>query len=167
MENTDIQLALDKYDEALNKVFQDGDIITGYSQGCIFTVMLASKLEKTKKIDKIILLDGDLKFKEPNKHTREEVIELINWAISEDFDLEELSPEPLETFTEKIIATSIVNSTWDFEPVTIDSPVLYIGTDPTEDNLYNIAPHAEFIYVEADHISLIRNDVHKIIKYLK
>ena len=167
MKKTDSQMCLEKYYEAIKDVFQDGDIIAAYSQGCIYSIMISAKLEQEKKIGKILLIDGDLKFKETNKADREEVMGLVNDMAQTDFDLEELFPEPFEIFLEKVIVVSIINSVWDFEPVSIESPVIYFGTEGMEENLFTIAPNAEFIPVDANHYTIIDKDRFKIIEYFK
>ncbi len=167
MKKTDTKTVLDKYYDAIKDLFQDGDIIAGYSQGGIFTMLLASKLEQEKKVDKCILIDTVLNFKETNEVDREEVMGLIDMVQATDFDLEELSPEPFDIFTEKVVEVCRINSLWDFEPVTIDSPVIYLSTTPHEEELYNIANNPEFVVIDADHVSIVEKDVPKIVKYFK
>ena len=64
MQKTDSSTAVEQYCEAILEVFQDGDIIAAYSQGCIYAVMITSMIEKVRKVGKCILIDGDLEFKE-------------------------------------------------------------------------------------------------------
>ena len=75
--------------------------------------------------------------------------------------------EPFDIFTEKIVEVCRINSLWDFEPVTIDSPVIYLSTEPGEDELYDVANNPEFVLIDADHVSIVGNDASKIVKYFK
>lgn len=53
---------LEMYYDAIKDVFQDGDIIVGYSLGCVFASLITERLEKTKTVGKCILIDGALIF---------------------------------------------------------------------------------------------------------
>ena len=190
MQKTDSSTAVEQYYQAILDVFQDGDIIAAYSQGCMFAVMITSMLEKVRKVGKCILIDGDLEFKETEPVNKEEALGLVMTVISSRFDfdesaiqldqlsseqLSELIPEEfaamipgeLDVFVQKIIVISIINSVWDFEPVSLDSHVVYLSTEPKYEDFSKYAHDFEYISVEAEHLKLMDEHADRILKYVK
>ena len=60
IKNTDHNMTFEKYWNAIKDIFQDGDIIAGYSLGCLFAILIAEKLEKDRKIEHLVILVGNL-----------------------------------------------------------------------------------------------------------
>ncbi|WP_297983202.1 hypothetical protein [uncultured Methanobrevibacter sp.] len=73
----------------------------------------------------------------------------------------------MDEFVQKIIVVSIINSVWDFEPVSLDSYVVYLSTEPKYEDFSKYARDFEYISIEADHLKLMDSDADKIIKYVK
>ena len=173
------------------EVFQDGDIITAYSQGCIYAVMITSMIEKVRKVGKCILIDGDLELKETEPVSKEEALGLVMTVISSRFDFDEsaqvpldqlsseqlselipeefaaLIPGELDEFVQKIVVISIINSVWDFKLESLDSHVVYLSTEPKYEDFSKYAHDFEYISIEAEHLKLIDEHADKIIKYVK
>ena len=192
MQKTDSSMAVQKYYEAILEVFQDGDIIAAYSQGCIYAVMITSMLEKVKKVGKCILIDGDLEFKETEPVNKEEALGLVMAIISSRFDFDEsaqqiqldqlsseqlsqllpeefaaLIPGELDEFVQKIVVISIINSVWDFKLESLDSHVVYLSTEPKYEDFSKYAHDFEYISIEAEHLKLMDEHADKILKYVK
>ena len=159
---TDNDLTFNYYYDAIKKVFRDGDIIVGYSLGCIYALLLAEKLEKDKSIDKCILIDGFLNFVQNEKPQLEEV---KNEIISEDKNIFE---KYSKDFIDKIIEIMIINSTVNFHTPHINSHIIYLGTsDKFKEELSNISDNYDFILINSTHSDIIGKDVHKIAKYFR
>ena len=166
IKKADSQMTLDKYYYAVKELFKNGDIIVAHSQGCVFAMAIAGRLEQEMKIGKCILIDGPLTFKDNEEFSDERILNVIEWA-GKFFDLEKSFPEPFDAFLKKIMAVWRMNSSWDLESATLYSPVLYLSTDPYNAKLHTIAPNAEFVYMDADHLELLGKAIPKVVKYLK
>ena len=164
IENNHI-LTLNRYYDAIKDIFQDGDIIVGYSLGCIYALLIAEKLEKTKQINKCILIDGTLKFVKEKKSEKEDMddFEDIDEELYE-YVIERYSDE----FKDKLIEIYYLNSYRDFHTPQIMSYILYLSTSNSfNEDLDNISDNYEFIYVDSTHENIIDKDVNKIKKYFK
>nr|MCR5026494.1 hypothetical protein [Methanobrevibacter sp.] len=168
IKNTNQTMSLNYYYEAIKDVFQDGDIIAGYSAGCLFVLLLAEKLEQFKKIDKCILIDGTLSFTQDEILPREEALKILEEFSERDYGEKFSTSEPYAEFRDKLIGIMIVNSVWDFPTPEISSHVLYLATSTKhKEKLDNIAPDNEFILIDSNHDDIIDKDVGKIVKYFK
>ena len=170
IKNTDLNMTFEKYWNAIRDIFQDGDIIVGYSLGCLFAILIAEKLEKDKKIGKCVLIDGTLDFYNDDIPDNVDGSAILNELYGLGFDDDEIGVKDNEGLIDKMAAIFAVNSVWDFPAVKInDTPVIYLASDcEYEGKLENIARNGEFIFIEdTDHTSLITADVKKIVKYLK
>ena len=60
------------------------------------------------------------------------------------------------------------NDNFNFDTPTINSPAIYLSTTGDFESEFNdIALNGEFILIDSDHDAIIREDVHKIVKYFK
>ena len=170
IKNTDHNMTFEKYWDAIKDIFQDGDIIVGYSLGCLYAMLIVEKLEKYRKIEKCVLIDGTLDFYNDEVLEKEEVANLIEEQYDLGFDIDELGPEDHDELIDKIVEIFKVNSVWDFPAAKINgTPVIYLASGPDlESKFDDIAKYEKFIIIEdTDHTSLIMDDVEKIVKYLK
>ena len=76
VKKTDHNMTFEKFWDAIKDIFQDGDIIAGYSLGCLFAMLIVEKLEKYRKIEKCILIDGPLEFYNDEVPEREDTLNL-------------------------------------------------------------------------------------------
>ncbi|WP_405304650.1 hypothetical protein [Methanobrevibacter sp.] len=170
IKNTDHNMTLEKYYDAIKDIFQDGDIIVGYSLSCIFALLIVEKLEKDSQIGKCILIDGTLEFYNYEVPDKEEALTAINELYDMGFDVDELGPDHDELM-DKMMEMFVVNSKWDFPTAKInDTPVIYLAADQQYDEgrLEDIARDAEFILIEdTDHTAIVTTDALKIVRYLK
>ncbi len=163
-------MTFEKYWDAIKDIFQDGDIIAGYSLGCLYSILIVEKLEKYRKIDKCILIDGPLDFYNDEVPEREDALNFINQLFDLGIDADELGPEGHDELIDKMVEIFNVNMVWDFPAAKInDTPVIYLATSQDlEGELENIAKNGEFIFIKGtDHLSIISGDVKKIVKYFK
>ncbi|WP_407462424.1 AMP-binding enzyme, partial [Methanobrevibacter sp.] len=170
IKNTDHNMTFEKYWNAIKDIFQDGDIIAGYSLGCLFAILIAEKLEKDRKIEKCVLIDGALDFYSDDIPDNVDASDIFKELTDLGFDIDELGGEDNDELSEKMVEMFYVNSVWDFQPVKInDTPVIYLATEHgDEGKLENIARNGEFIFIDdTDHTAIITDDVEKIVKYLK
>ncbi|WP_407415860.1 amino acid adenylation domain-containing protein, partial [Methanobrevibacter sp.] len=168
--NTDYNMTFEKYWDAIKDIFLDGDIIAGYSLGCLYSMLIVEKLEKYRKIEKCILIDGPLDFYNDEVLEKEGELNIINQLHELGLGADELEPEDHDELIDKIVEISRVNLVWDFPAAKInDTPVIYLATThELEGKLENIARNGEFIFIEGtDHLSVIGPDVKKIVKYFK
>ena len=148
-------LTFKNYYDAIKDEFKDGDIIAGYSLGCIYASLIAEKLEKDKRIEKCILIDGTLDFTNNEKMSREDVIEYLDDGISRDFD-------------EKLIEIALLNSIWNFHTPKINSFIVYLSaSNQFKDELEIISDNFEYIPIDSTHEGIIKGDVERIVKYFK
>ena len=170
VKKTDHNMTFEKFWEAIKDIFQDGDIIAGYSLGCLFAMLIVEKLEKYRKIEKCILIDGPLEFYNDEVPEREDTLNLINQLYDLGLDVDELGSEDHDELIDKIVEILNVNMVWDFPDAKInDTPVIYLATSHDYDGkLENVARNCEFIFIDdTDHESIILSDVEKIVEYLK
>ncbi len=155
-------LAFDKYWDAIGDIFQDGDIIVGYSAGCLHASLLCGRLEKYKMVEKCVLIDGPVNFVNDDPITEEEISSAIK-------DLKEnyLSDIDDVEFEEKIVEVFISNLRWNLAQPKLKSHVIYLTTaNKFKDELDKIASDYEFINIDSTHMDIIGKDVDKILKYL-
>ena len=167
---TDTNMVLEKYYDAIKDVFQDGDILCGYSLGCIFACLLAERLESFKKVGKTILIDGTLDFVNVSDMSLEDVREAVGQILDKEaFESEGYSEDATyEEFYNKLCEVMFINDNFNFDTPTINSPAIYLGTSREFESKFNdIALNGEFILIDSDHDAIIREDVHKIVKYFK
>ena len=153
----DCNLTLKYYYEAIDDIFQDGDIIVGYSLGCIYASLIVEKLEENKKVGECILIDGVLSFDSSEVYSPDEG----------HIDVE-TNDYPKE-FVEKYLQIDSINSYWCFDVPRIDAHVLYLATDYANmDYLDDISSNYEFIFIDStNHFDIIDKDFDKIAKYFK
>lgn len=170
IKNTDHKMTFEKYWNAIKDIFRDGDIIAGYSLGCLFAILIAEKLEKERKIGKCVLIDGTLDFCNDDVPDDVDESDILDELYGLGFDDEEIGVKDDDELIGKMVEIFAVNSIWDFSPVKInDTPVIYLASDKEyEGRLENIARNGEFIFIDdTDHTAIITDDVEKIVKYLK
>ena len=151
------------YWEAIGDIFQDGDILVGYSLGCLHASLLCERLEKYKKVDKCVLIDGTLNFVNDKPITDEDISSEIK-EVKETY-LTEINNL---AFEEKIIEVFISNMRWNLPEPELNSHVIYLTTaNKFKDELDEIASDHEFININSTHMDIIDKDLDKILKYLK
>ena len=156
-------IAFEKYWDAIGDLFQDGDILVGYSLGCLHASLLCERLEKNTKVDKCVLIDGTLNFVNDKPVTDEEMLSEIN-EVKETY-LSEIGDVELE---EKIIEVFISNLRWNLPQPKLNSQVIYLSTsNKFKEDLNEIASDHEFINIDSTHKDIIDKDLDKILKYLK
>ena len=155
-------IAFEKYWDAIGDLFQDGDILVGYSLGCLHASLLCERLEKNTKVDKCVLIDGTLNFVNDKPVTDEEMLSLIN-EVKETYltEINDLA------FEEKTIEVFISNFRWNLPNPELNSHVIYLSTaNKIKEQLDEIASDYEFINIDSTHVDIIDKDVDKILKYL-
>ena len=152
---------LDYYYDSIKDLFQNEDIIVGYSLGCIYASLIIEHLEKEKTVSKCILIDGPLNFVQNNKQSKEELIANFKKQYSNKFNLEKYSDD----FKEKLIEISSINSVWNYHTPKINCPILFLSTSGFKDGLNNISDNYELICIDSTHEEIIAKDVGKIAKY--
>ncbi|WP_296887644.1 non-ribosomal peptide synthetase [uncultured Methanobrevibacter sp.] len=163
IKNTNHEDIFNYYYDEIKDLFCDGDIIVGYSLGCIYASLLVEKLEKDKKVDKCILIDGTLSF-ESNKKPNKEDIAKQTRDLYNNYDLNQNA----EKLVDKVIEISYVNSTWNFHMPQINTHIIYLATsDTNKKSLKNISNNYEFIFIESNHQNIVTKDVGKIINYFE
>ena len=169
IKNSDYDLTVEKYYESIKDIFQEGDIITGYSLGCISALLIAEKLEKSKSIDKCIIIDGPLNFVHHEKISKEDLVKEIESDFKNDaYNMDKLKRDFTGDFVEKLIEICLVNSEWDFHTPKVKSHLRYIAvSNDVKDKLNQISSDNEYIEIESTHKKIIGEDVGKIAKYLK
>ena len=158
IKNNDI--TLNRYYSAIRDIFQNGDIIVGYSLGCIYTALLCEKLEKDKQVENCILIDGTLQFVNNEKISTEELIR--DYGEEEyDYILNNHSNE----FKDKFIEILGLNSNWNFHTPKIKSHITYMATsDMFRNDLDKISDNYEFILIDSNHKDIIQKDIDKLVK---
>ena len=170
IKNTDHNMTFEKYYDAIKDIFRDEDIIVGYSLGCLFAMMIVEKLEKDRKVEKCVLIDGPLEFFCDDVPDKDEALAFINELYGLGVDVDGLRSEDHNELIDKIVEIFTINSIWDFPAAKInDTQVIYLASDNEyEGRLEDIARNGEFIVIEdTNHSSIVTNDVKKIIRYLK
>ena len=146
----DNNITIDYYYDAIKDLFQDGDIIVGYSLGCVYASLIAEKLEENKLVGEIILIDGYLDFNNTEKLSMD--------LIDEFLDNNTYSYE----FKEKLKEIILLNSVYDFNTPKINSHITFLYTsDILEDDLKKISDNYEFIFIDSTHQDIISKDVSK------
>ena len=159
-------LILDHYYDAIKDLFQDGDIIAGYSLGGVYASLLCERLEKTKQVGKCIFVDMPVRFVNDVKLSREEVMAYINFYYQEEYRIM-IEGSSLD-FKDKLIEISMANSNYDFHTPKINAPIVYLATtDEFKDNFDDISDNYEFILIDSTHEDIIDKDLDKIVKYFK
>ena len=156
-------ITFNHYYDALKDIFQGGDIIVGFSLGCIYASLLCEKLEQNKQVAKCILIDGTLKFVNDEETSTEELINDFS-----EFEYNEVINNRSGDFKDKFIEILRINSNWSFHTPKIECPVTYLSTlNMFKEDLDKISDNPEFVLIDSNHNDIIHNDVDKIIKYLK
>lgn len=172
LENHD-QYTLDSFYDLIKDIFEDGDILVGYSSGGMFSLLLAEKLEKHKKVGKCILIDSLLNFKEVI-YTREELYKdaIENWKHHE-FDFI-VGTERKGAKFEKFVEISLRNVNNNFEKPNLNSPILYLSTgglydvDQIHEKLDSISSDNKIELIEStNHSDILKIDYYKLIPYFK
>ena len=154
---------LNYYYYAIKDLFQDGDIIVGYSLGCMYATLIAERLEKDKQIDKCILIDGSLSFVNTDESYREEIMDWIKDILSDKY-----SKVDIQEIIDKVLEVTWINSRWEFHTPKIESNIVYLSTSESfEANLNAISDNYECILVDSTHLDIIDKDIDKIVKYFR
>ena len=165
------QYTLDKFHEAVKDIFNDGDILVGYSSGGIFALMLAEKLEKEGKNAKCILLDGLLSFREVF-YTREKLYKeaLEHWRHHE-FDFIVGTDRKGAKF-DKFIEITLQNVNIDFDEPSLSSPIIYLSTgelydeDIIQAKIDSLSSaDNEVILIDSNHNDILKVDYYKLVPY--
>ena len=165
------QYTLDEYYEMIKETVNDGDILTGFSSGGIYALLLAEKLEKDEKIVKCILIDGLLSFKEV-LYTREKFYNdaLANWRFHE-FDFIVGTDRKGSKF-EKFVEITLLNVNNNFDEPHLNGPILYLSTgelyseDELQKKLNSISSNNEIHLIEStNHYDILRVDYYKLIPF--
>lgn len=160
------KITFEKYYEAIKDIFQDGDIIVGYSLGCIFAPLLCERLEKSNKIDKCILIDGTLNFINNFQFSDENINQLIKEA--NEFNISEIKNENEDELRNKMVEITISNSKWEFHEPKVDTLIIYLSADNDfKEQLDRISSDYEIIKIDSTHQDIIEKDIDKIKKYFK
>ena len=155
-------LTFDHYYDAIKDIFQNGDIIGGFSLGCIYASLLCEKLEQTKRVAKCILIDGTLDFVNDEEISTEE---LINEYVKMEY--KDILNNCSSDFRDKFIEILRINSNWNFHTPKIESPVTYLTTSNMfKEHLDKISDNYEFVLIDSNHKDILHKDINKIIKYL-
>ena len=155
-------MAFEKYWGAIKDIFQDDDILVGYSFGCIHASLLCERLEKNKKVYKCVLIDGTLNFVNDDPITNEELSSTIK-----DFKEYYLSEIKDVRFIKKSTEVFISNLRWNLPQPKISSHVIYLATsNKFKEQLDKMASDYEFINIDSTHVDIMGKDLYKIIKYL-
>ena len=138
---------------------KNDDILVGYSVGCLHTLLLCEGLEKYKKVDKCVLIDGTLNFVNDNPLSDDEISSAIK-DIKEDY-------VPEINDVEKLLEVFISNLRWNLHQPKVNSHIIYLSTNNEfKDELNEIASDSEFINIDSTHEDIIDKDAYKIFKYL-
>ena len=153
---------LNHYFDAITNIFQNGDILVGYSLGCIYATLIAEKLEKDRVVGKCILIDGVLNFSEEKDESRENI---IDYFFNND-EFKYMLENSEDDFKNKFIEVCMANSKWDFHTPRVNCPILYLATSNNfKEELNEISDDYKFIIIDSTHKDIIDRDVSKIVKY--
>ena len=156
-------ITLDYYYDAIKDIFQNGDILVGFSLGCIYASLILEKLEQNKQVAKCILIDGTLQFVNDEEISTDK---LINDYGEVEFN--DIVNNRSSDFKNKFIEILLLNSNWNFHTPKIESHITYLDTsDMFKEDLDKISDNYEFVLIDSNHKDIIHKDVDKIIKYLK
>ena len=154
--NKDSRLTLDYYYNSMKNLFQDEDILFGYSLGCIYTTLLADKLEKdNKKIGNCILVDGFLAYVIDSTPSEEELTNFIIDA-AKGHDINELKENYSEEFIEKFIEIGAINFKMNFTTPKVNSKITFLATfEALKEDVDKHFPNYEFILIDSTHKDII------------
>ena len=164
----DSKLTLDYYYNSIKDLFHDGDILLGYSLGCIYTTLLADKLERdNKKIGNCILVDGFLAYVIDTTPSVEELTHFIKDAAKGQ-DINDLKRIYSEEFIEKFIEIGAINFRMNFPTPEVNSKITFLATfEHLIDDVDKLSSNYEFILIDSTHKDIIDKDCIKIIEYIK
>jgi amino acid adenylation domain-containing protein len=162
IEHNDV-LTLNHYYDAIKDIFNDGDIIAGYSLGCIYAALICEKLEKTKTVDKCIFIDMPPKFVNNQDISRKEVMNYLTVYDREEY--EGMDDEYSSDFKDKLIEVFHVNYKFDFHTPEIKSHAIYLSTSGKFNEDLDNVPDNEYITIDSTHEDIVGKDVYKITKY--
>ena len=156
-------ITFNHYYDAIKDIFQNGDIIVGFSLGCIYASLLCEKLEQNKQVAKCILIDGTLKFVNDEETSTEELIKEYC-----EVEYSEVINNRSGNFQDKFIEILRINSNWNFHTPKIECPVTYLATsDVFKGDLDKISDNHKFVLIDSNHKDILHKDIDKIIKYFK
>ena len=146
---------LDFYYDAIKNLFCDGDILVGYSLGCIFATLIAERLENDgKTIGECIFIDSDLEF------TR-------TGDASNAFDEFIGNPDDFsKEFVDKYLEIFRINFNLNFPAPSIKAHVKFLTNyDDSIEKLERISGDYDYIRIDSTHKRIINEDVDMILKY--
>lgn len=156
-------ITFNHYYDAIKDIFQSGDIIVGFSLGCIYASLLCEKLEQNKQVAKCILIDGTMNFVDDEEISTDDLIKEYC-----EVEYNEIINNRSGEFKDKFIEILRINSNWNFHTPKIESPVKYLATsDLFKEDLDKISDNPEFVLIDSNHNDIIHKDIDKIINYLK
>ena len=156
-------ITFNHYYEAIKDIFQSGDIIVGFSLGCIYASLLCEKLEQNKQVAKCILIDGTLKFINDEEISTDDLIKEYG-----EVEYNEIINNRSGEFKDKFIEILRINSNWNFHTPKIECPVTYLATsDVFKGDLDKISDNHKFVLIDSNHKDILHKDIDKIIKYFK
>ena len=132
-----------------------------------YSKLLAEKLEKTKYIERVILLDGTLDFyKEKYTVSRDMVLSRYDKNVEK---IKSNFSEGTEKYLDdkyKIIEITLLNSYWNYHTPKIKSHIIFLYTnDIFKEDLEKISSNYEYIFIDTTHERLVNQDADKINKY--
>ena len=148
---------LDVYYNAIKGLFNDGDILLGYSLGCVFASLLAERLEGAgRNIGKCIFIDSDLEFTRNDDASQIDAFEEFI-GNPDDFD---------DEFVEKYLEIFRINYKLNFHLPKIKAHVTFLtNSDGLKDNLKRISKDHDYILIDSTHKRIIKEDIGRILKY--
>ena len=156
-------ITFNHYYEAIKDIFQSGDIIVGFSLGCIYASLLCEKLEQNKQVAKCILIDGTLKFINDEEISTDDLIKEYG-----EVEYNEIINNRSGEFKDKFIEILRINSNWNFHTPKIECPVTYLATsDVFKGDLDKISDNYKSVLIDSNHKDILHKDIDKIIKYFK
>lgn len=157
-------LTLKGYSDAIRNLFNDGDVIVGYSLGCVYAALICEELEKTREVSKFIRIDGTLKFIIDEGLSRKDVLNnLANYVESQYMEFLDLYSDD---FKDKLVEIFAMNSNYSFHTPKVDSHIVYLSTsDEFNEDLDKISDNYEFIYIDSTHKDIVEEDIDKIADY--
>lgn len=163
----DSKLTLNYYYNSIKNLFRDGVILLGYSLGCIYTTLLADKLERdNKKIGNCILVDGFLAYVIDSTPSAEELTHFIQDA-AQGHDANDLKEIYSEEFIEKFIEIGSINFRMNFPTPIVNSKITFLVTfEHLIDDVDKYFSNYEFILIDSTHKDIIDKDCRKIVKYI-
>ena len=159
----DNDITFNHYYDAIKDIFKDGDIIVGYSLGCIYASLLCERLERNRRVAECILIDGTLEFVNNEEVSTEE---LIDEYCEREYN--DIVNNRSSEFKDKFIEILRINSNWNFHTPKIKTHIKYITTsDIFKKDLDKISDNYEFILIDSNHNDIIQKDIDKILNYIE